>query len=189
MKNSCKCCFLTVFILFGVSGIWAQEKSPKLEDLKWVAGCWEINKPEKKSLVSEQWMAPVGDAMIGMSRTMRNGKKGGFEFLRIVQNDTGIFYISKPSENSEETSFKLIKLASNEVTFENPTHDFPKIGGDECRDGMCHLPPTRTPTPIMPATGQLSPSARRPRKFTPHRSFSTPMNSGLWKMNPADPGR
>ena len=126
MKNSCKCCFLTVFILFGVSGIWAQEKSPKLEDLKWIAGCWEINKPEKKSLVSEQWMAPVGDAMIGMSRTMRNGKMGGFEFLRIVQNETGIFYISKPSENSEETSFKLIKWASNEMTFENPTHDFPQ---------------------------------------------------------------
>ncbi len=46
--------------------------------------------------------------------------------MRIVEDDSGIYYISKPSENKEETSFKLIKLSSNEVIFENPEHDFPQ---------------------------------------------------------------
>ena len=104
----------------------AQETKPSIQSLAFIAGCWEINKPEKKSLISEQWMSPVGDAMIGMSRRMKNGKMGGFEYLRIVQNAEDIYYISKPSENKEETSFKLIKWAANEATFENPTHDFPQ---------------------------------------------------------------
>ena len=75
--------------------------------------------------MSEQWMSPVGNAMIGMSRTVRNDKMVAFEFLRIVEDETGINYISRPSENKEDTAFKLIKWSTNEVTFENPTHDFP----------------------------------------------------------------
>lgn len=104
----------------------AQEPKATLQSLAFMSGCWEINKPEKKMLISEQWMSPVGDAMIGMSRTMRNGKMGGFEFLRILEDDKGISYISKPSQNKEETAFKLVKWSANDVTFENPAHDFPQ---------------------------------------------------------------
>jgi hypothetical protein len=105
---------------------FAQNAQPQLSDLAWIAGCWEIDQPEKKRLVTEQWMAPAGDAMIGMSRTMRNGKMAGFEYLRIVRDATGINYISKPSENKDETAFKLIKWSAGSVVFENPTHDFPQ---------------------------------------------------------------
>lgn len=104
----------------------AQESKPTLQSAAFISGCWEINKPEKKMLVSEQWMTPVGNAMIGMSRTIRNGKMGGFEFLRIVEDGTGVSYVSKPSENKEETAFRLVKWAVNEITFENPIHDFPQ---------------------------------------------------------------
>ena len=64
--------------------------------------------------------------MIGMSRTVKNSKTVGFEFLRIVEDEKGIFYISKPSGNTGETSFKLVKSGANEVVFENSTHDFPQ---------------------------------------------------------------
>jgi len=121
---------LVVCVMFiwsiSVSPAGAQDVKPTLQSVAFLSGCWEINRPEKKMLVSEQWMSPVGDAMMGMSRTLRNGKMGGFEFLRIVEDDKGISYITKPSENKEETAFRLIKWAANEATFENPTHDFPQ---------------------------------------------------------------
>jgi hypothetical protein len=106
--------------------VFPQDGKPDLTGLGWISGCWEINNPAKKVLISEQWMAPVGNAMIGMSRTVRGGKMEGFEYLRIIQDGTAIFYISRPSENGEETAFKLINWAATEVTFENPTHDFPQ---------------------------------------------------------------
>jgi len=56
----------------------------------------------------------------------RNGKMTAFEFLRIVESDAGIHYISKPSQNKEESAFKLVKSSANEVVFENSTHDFPQ---------------------------------------------------------------
>ena len=104
----------------------AQEARPHLQSLAFIAGCWEINRPESKSLVSEQWMTAEGGAMVGMSRTVKNGKMTAFEFLRIVESDAGIHYISKPSQNKEETAFKLVKWSANDATFENPTHDFPQ---------------------------------------------------------------
>ncbi len=103
-----------------------QESKASIDSLVFLSGCWEISTPERKLLVSEQWMSPAGFAMIGMGRTVRNGKMGSYEFLRIVQDDTGIHYIAKPSQSKSETSFKLVKWAANEAVFENPAHDFPQ---------------------------------------------------------------
>ncbi len=114
-----------VSILF-VTPFAAQKANPTIDSLAFISGCWEINVPEKKRLVSEQWMSPAGNAMIGMSRTVSGGKLSGFEYLRIVQDDTGIRYISKPSQNKDETVFNLIKWSASEAVFENPAHDFPQ---------------------------------------------------------------
>ena len=117
---------IALMIGLGSINILAQEAKPTLQSVAFISGCWEINIPERKRLTTEQWMSPVGNAMIGMSRTIRADKMSGFEHLRIVLDDTGIYYFSKPSENKEETQFKLVKWAANDVTFENPTHDFPQ---------------------------------------------------------------
>jgi len=117
---------VSLLIFICTVNIAAQQTKPTLQSVAFIAGCWEINVPAKKRFVSEQWMSPAGNAMIGMSRTIKADKMSGFEHLRIVMDDTGIYYISKPSENAVETSFKLVKWAANEVTFENPAHDFPQ---------------------------------------------------------------
>ena len=116
---------VTAIFVFYVTS-FAQEVKPTIESLGWISGCWEQNDAVKKRFGSEQWMKPSGGSMIGMSRTVKNGKTVAFEFLRIVQDDTGIHYISRPSQNKEETLFKLIKFSPNEIVFENPTHDFPQ---------------------------------------------------------------
>ncbi len=63
--------------------------------------------------------------MLGMSRTVANGKTVAFEFIQIREQDGDIFYIAKPS-GQEEASFKLVKYENKEAVFENPQHDFPQ---------------------------------------------------------------
>ena len=96
------------------------------EDFAFMRGCWEIARPEGKSKITEQWMEPSGGTLIGMSRTVRDGKTTGYEFMRIEARPDGVYFISKPSGNSEETSFKLKQFIRGNAVFENPSHDFPQ---------------------------------------------------------------
>lgn len=104
----------------------AQETKPTIQSLAFISGCWETNDKAKRSLLSEQWMKPAGGMMLGVGRTVENGKTVDFEFMRIEQRDADIFFIAKPKANESETLFKLVKLAKTEVAFENPDHDFPQ---------------------------------------------------------------
>ncbi len=121
-----KFALLLIIILALFSTAVGQENKPKIDSLGWLAGCWEQNDEVKNRFGSEHWMKPSGGTMIGMSRTVKNGKTAAFEFLRIVEDEKGIFYISKPSQNSGETTFELVKSSPGEVTFENPAHNFPQ---------------------------------------------------------------
>lgn len=115
-----------IFLLL-LSGIaFAQNAAFKIEDLSWISGCWQSENKEKNSSVSEFWTRVAGGSMFGVSRTIRGGKLGDYEYLRIVQDEKGIFYIAKPKANPDETAFKLVKLSGTEAIFENPEHDFPQ---------------------------------------------------------------
>ena len=115
-------CVITVFLVLSANTL-AQTIKPKINNLHWITGCWESN--DKHELVTEQWMKPAGNSMIGMSRTVTDGKTSAYEFLRIIQENSEVFYIANPSKQ-QETSFKLIKQSNNEAIFENPNHDFPQ---------------------------------------------------------------
>jgi hypothetical protein len=91
-----------------------------------MAGCWERNDSAKKLRIVEQWMSPDGDVMLGMSRTVRDGKMIGYEFLRIVSDDVSVKYVSRPAENSADTAFRVLEWTANSVVFSNPDHDFPQ---------------------------------------------------------------
>jgi hypothetical protein len=106
--------------------VYSQDATPELDGLSWMAGCWEQQNDARKMVISEQWMAPAGDSMIGMSRTVRDGKTTGYEFLRIVERADGIFYIARPSQNKDETEFRLTGASAKRAEFVNPEHDFPQ---------------------------------------------------------------
>ena len=125
MKKITFTILVTLLLSFSIRA-QAADAAPKLEALAFLSGCWEINVPARKLLVSEHWMSPFGDARVGMARNVRDGKMGSYEYLRIVQNELGIHYIAKPSQSPSETSFKMVELRPNEVIFENPAHDFPQ---------------------------------------------------------------
>jgi hypothetical protein len=114
--------FLAAFSI----GSLSQVSAAKLSDLGWLAGCWEMNNEKKGMQITEMWMRPAGDAMIGVGRTLKAGKLVDFEFLRIIETGSGLAYVSRPSGNKNETTFSLKSSAANSVIFENPTHDFPQ---------------------------------------------------------------
>lgn len=117
--------FSVVFFL-SLNSVSGQDAKPKIEDLAFMAGCWELNVPQRNMTIAEQWMKPFGGTLIGMGRTVVGEKTVSYETLRIVSGDAGIDYIAKPSSNKDETTFKLVKATAAEIVFENPAHDFPQ---------------------------------------------------------------
>ncbi|KAA0226071.1 hypothetical protein KJ068_01335 [bacterium] len=103
--------------------VMMQDTKPTVADLAWLAGCWDGSTAKRE--YSEQWMKPSGQTLLGMSRTVVNGKTVAFEFLQIREQEGEIYYIAKPSGQAE-ASFKLIKHGKQEAVFENPEHDFPQ---------------------------------------------------------------
>ncbi len=99
----------------------------KLDDLSWLVGSWLERKTGVET--EEHWIAPKGDVMLGMNRTVRESGRTSFEFLRIARTPTGISYFASPG-GRPATEFKLIETAEKEsqkkVIFENREHDFPQ---------------------------------------------------------------
>ena len=103
----------------------AQHPAMNIGGLGWLAGCWEGNYANGRT-VSEQWMKPLGNVMMGMSRTVKNGKAVASETIRLEQAEDGsIRYIANPS-GQRETAFLLVELTAARAVFENPAHDYPQ---------------------------------------------------------------
>ena len=64
--------------------------------------------------------------MLGVSRTVREGRTATFEFMQIRADGAGrVLYVAWPG-GKEGTSFALVKVGEGEAVFENPAHDFPQ---------------------------------------------------------------
>ena len=117
---------LLIAVAASASSILGQTAvSRSLTDLGFIAGCWE-SAAGKKSQTTEQWMKPSGGMMLGMGRTIADGKAVDYEFMRFEQRGSDLIFISRPRSNKEDTEFKMITLTPTEAVFENPTHDFPQ---------------------------------------------------------------
>ncbi|HEY4303215.1 MAG TPA: DUF6265 family protein [Gemmatimonadaceae bacterium] len=102
----------------------AQHKSGPVERLTWIAGCWRQTTGNR--VVDEQWMAPRGGMMLGMSRTVRNDTTiVEFEQLRITDRGAGAVYHAEPSGQAA-ADFVAATVGDSMVTFSNPQHDFPQ---------------------------------------------------------------
>jgi uncharacterized protein DUF6265 len=115
---------LGVISLFLAVPAHAQTPKPTINDFQFLAGCWELNTNGRE--INEQWMKPSGGVMLGMGRTVVDGKVREYEFTQIREDKDGaIFFVAKPS-GQEEGSFKLINFQNKEAVFENLGHDFPQ---------------------------------------------------------------
>ncbi len=96
----------------------------QLDALSWLAGCW--NNPRGDPGSGEYWQPLAGKMMLGVGRTVRNGRTVEYEYLRLHEDDQGrAVYTAVPSRQ-KETSFVAIEVGAGVATFENATHDFPQ---------------------------------------------------------------
>ena len=112
---------LPVALLLLVTGFPA---APSPELPAWITGCWELRKGS--TVVEEQWLSPRGGIMLGVSRSVRDGRLGDYEFMLIRSDSGGLVYEAHPS-GQPSASFRAGSSApGSEVVFENPAHDFPQ---------------------------------------------------------------
>src|SRR6267154_6645243 len=81
-----------------------QAADVSLAKLTWLAGDWQLANGTR--VVEEHWTMPSANSLLGMSRTVRDGRTVAFEFVRIEQRDGGVFYVAQPGCRPP-TDFKL----------------------------------------------------------------------------------
>lgn len=113
---------LAVFLCLSLVRAYAGDAS--VAGMSWMSGCWTSVGGEPGS--GEQWTSPAAGSMLGMSRTVSDGKTVAFEFLRIIEDDAGVPALVALPSGQAATTFTLLRQSDNEVAFENPVHDFPQ---------------------------------------------------------------
>jgi hypothetical protein len=91
-----------------------------VDKLAFMAGCWE------GSGTLEMWTKPAAGSMLGLSRTVRNGKLASSEFMSISDSAEGLVFEARPRLAASSTKFPAKEVTGTSVTFENATHDFPQ---------------------------------------------------------------
>jgi hypothetical protein len=101
-----------------------QAAESPLTRVAWLAGCWRGLYGEPGT--AEHWMPLAGGTLLGMGRTVRQGRTVDHEFLQIRETSEGkLVYIAQPS-GQPMAQFTAVRIAEHEVVFENAEHDFPQ---------------------------------------------------------------
>jgi len=88
----------------------------------WLGGHWCSETADQT--IEEHWLGAAGGMMLGVSRTLTQGRKAQFEFMRIEQVDGLPTFIAQP-QGVPGTAFKQSATGAEWVKFENAAHDFP----------------------------------------------------------------
>jgi hypothetical protein len=112
---------LAVFV--GLASVSAQAAAPGIDKLAWLAGCWQGQFGEAGTV--EQWLPPAGGTMLGMSRTVKQGKTVDFEFMQLREQDGTLAFIPQPSGRPPAV-FRLLRMGEADAVFEDPERDFPR---------------------------------------------------------------
>lgn len=99
------------------------QAAEQLGKLSYLSGCWELRTPTR--VTHEQWMAPLGGMMLGMSRTVAGDVAREWEALRIEARSGGLVYAAQPG-GRPATDFTATVVTDSSVTFANAEHDFPQ---------------------------------------------------------------
>lgn len=103
---------------------FSQNTKQPVTVLSWISGCWETTSEGRTT--TERWGKTTENLLVGTSQTVKGTKTVAFEFLHILNNGQGLYYIAQPSGAKAPTPFGAISVTANEVVFENSKHDFPQ---------------------------------------------------------------
>ena len=99
---------------------------PLLARAAWLAGRWVLDEPDR--FIEEHWLAPRGDAMVGVGRTVEGGLMTGHELIVLRERDGKLSYEAHPS-GQPAAVFPATTVSDSLLVFENPAHDFPQMIG------------------------------------------------------------
>jgi len=118
---------LAAFLVLVLAGQNSSAQSAAgIQRAAWLQGCWELVSPARS--VEESWMAAKGGSMIGVSRTIRNGKTTAYEMIVLREEGERLAYEAHPSGQPPAT-FLSTRITESELVFQNPEHDFPQEVG------------------------------------------------------------
>ena len=114
-----------IVLLLLAAAAGAANAADPVAPFAWMQGCWRASDGADAGS-GEHWMGAAGGTVIGMSRTIRNGKTVAYELLQIRETEPGkLAYIATPSGRAP-TTFALLRQDGTEFVFENLAHDFPQ---------------------------------------------------------------
>ena len=96
---------------------------PLIARAAWLAGTWEMGQPG--DLTEEHWLAPRGNSMLAVSRTVKGGRLAWFETVVLRETPEGLVFEAHPS-GQPGGSFPAVTVTDSLLVFENPEHDFPQ---------------------------------------------------------------
>jgi hypothetical protein len=103
--------FATALLVGSV--VQAQERD--LSAFGWLAGGWQSS---DGPTTEERWTSPTSNLMLGVSRTVKEGRTVGFEFMRLEKRGADIYYVPQPS-GRPPVDFKLTSAENDTFVFEN----------------------------------------------------------------------
>jgi hypothetical protein len=107
---------MRAILLLCAAGLPAAE----IDKLAFMAGCWA------GPGTFEMWMKPEAGAVMGMGRTVRNGKVVATEYFFVAEQPDGIVLNVQQRLAAKTTPFRVKEITATSVMFENPEHDFPQ---------------------------------------------------------------
>ncbi len=116
---------VVALLLFGsiaASQAPAPRVSARLDQLAWMAGSW--GGPDGAAAIEEVWLSPKGGLMLGLGRTVKDGRAVDWEFMRIEQQDDTLVYLASPG-GKPATPFPLAAIDAAGVVFESAL-EFPR---------------------------------------------------------------
>ena len=119
-----------ILLALALSRALLAAETPRIEQLAWLSGCWEVSTPQRT--VEEHWLAPRGGTMIGVGRTVRDGRTIEHESILLEIRDGRFAYEAHPSGQSPAV-FLAREATRDRVVFENLQHDYPQRVGYERR--------------------------------------------------------
>ena len=73
----------------------------------------------------ETWVLQPDSSLKGHSFIMSHTDTVFIEEMKIIESDTGIFYLASVRHNQGAVAFKFVECTPRGCVFENATHDFP----------------------------------------------------------------
>lgn len=101
-------------------------ESGGIQRAAWLQGCWESATGQR--IVEEQWMAPRGRSMLGVSRTVSGERLVEYELVVLREQDERLAFEAHPS-GQKSAVFVSSTVTDSDLLFENPKHDFPQRVG------------------------------------------------------------